>query len=82
MMAASLPMCVGSMTLEEFVEKHKGVRRTVLAVCMLWVSMVICGGLYIMWQRGLESPETTFLVAVIALMQAPVAFYFYDRGKR
>lgn len=70
------------MTLEDFIEKHKGVRRTVLGVCMLWTSMVICGGLYVMWHRGLDSAETAFLTAVIALMQAPVAFYFYDRSKR
>lgn len=82
MTQANLRTCAGYMTLEDFIEKHKGVRRTVLAVCMLWVSAVICGGLYVMWHRGLESPETTFLIAVIGLMQAPVAFYFYDRGKR
>lgn len=81
MTEASPAMCVGSMTLEQFVEKHKGVRRTVLAICVLWTSLAICFGIWVMLDRGLVMAETTFLTAVIALMQAPVGFYFYNRGK-
>lgn len=80
-MAASLPMCAGCMMLEKFIEQHKGVRRTVLAICVMWTSLAICFGIWVMLDRGLEMPETTFLTAVIALMQAPVGFYFYNRGR-
>lgn len=81
MTEASPAMCVGFMTLEDFIERHKGVRRTVLAICVTWTSLAICFGIWVMLDRGLAMPETTFLTAVIALMQAPVGFYFYNRGK-
>lgn len=80
-MAASQRMCVGCMTLEDFIERHKGVRRIVLAICVIWTSLAISFGIWVMLNRGLDMAETTFLTAVIALMQAPVGFYFYNRGK-
>lgn len=69
------------MNIEKFIEQHKGVRRTVLAVCVVWTSLAICIGLWVMVDRGLAMPETTFLTAVIALMQTPVGFYFWKRGQ-
>jgi exosortase/archaeosortase len=69
------------MTLERFIEQHKGVRRTVLAVCVVWASLAICVGLWVMVTRGLATPDTAFLTAVIALMQTPVGFYFWKRGQ-
>lgn len=68
------------MDLKEFIEQHKGVRRSVLVVCICWVSITIITGLWIMLSRALTAPEVTFLTAVIALMQVPIAFYFYYRG--
>lgn len=70
------------MDLKTFVEQHKGVRRTVLGVCIIWVSVTILAGLWIMLERSLSGPDATFLTAVVALMQVPIGFYFYHRGKK
>jgi len=67
------------MTFEEFFEKARGVRRSVLAVCIIWSSATIGSGLYLMFTRELNGAEVTFLTAVVALMQVPVAFYFQTR---
>jgi hypothetical protein len=65
-----------------FFEKHKGVRRIVLAICVVWCSLTIGTGLWVMLTRALSAPDATFLAAVVALMQVPIAFYFYHRDKR
>ena len=70
------------MSLEAFVEKHKGVRRTVLAICVIWVSATIGSGLYVMLTKSLTQIDVTFMLAIVALMQAPIGFYFYNRGKQ
>lgn len=82
MTEASLAIWCGSMSLESFVEKHKGVRRTVLAICIVWVSVTIGCGLYVMLTRSLNQVEVTFMLAIVALMQTPIGFYFYNRGKQ
>ena len=64
-----------------FFEQHKGVRRIVLVICVLWCSATISTGLWVMLTRPLSAPDATFLAAVVALMQVPIAFYFYHRGK-
>ncbi len=64
-----------------FFEQHKGVRRIVLAVCMVWCSVTILTGLWVLLQRTLSAADATFLTAVIALMQMPIGFYFYHRGR-
>lgn len=69
------------MDIETIIEKHKGIRRTVLGICVVWTSLAVCVGLWAMVERGLSMPDTTFLTAVIALMQAPVGFYFWKRGQ-
>ena len=80
-MAASLTACVGCMdNIKSFIEEHKGIRRVVLCICIVWSSIVIVMGLGIMLDRSLTGPESAFLTAVIALMQTPVGFYFYHRG--
>jgi hypothetical protein len=65
-----------------FFEEHQGVRRIVLAICVIWCSVTISTGLWVMLDRALTVPDATFMTAVIALMQVPVAFYFYHRGKK
>lgn len=70
------------MSLKTFVEEHKGIRRTVLGICIAWVSVTIPAGLWIMLDRSLSGPDAAFLTAIVALMQVPIGFYFYHRGKQ
>jgi hypothetical protein len=69
------------MTFRDFTERYKGVRRTVLAFCVLWTSATVGTGLYVMLARELSAADTGFLTAVVALMNVPIAFYFHSRGK-
>lgn len=68
------------MSVKEFVDRYKGVRRTVLGICVTWTSAAVVIGLWAMISKGLSGPDSAFLTAVIALMQVPVAFYFQQRG--
>lgn len=70
------------MTFEDFCERFKGVRRSVLVICIIWTSVTIGFGLYALVSSGLSGPDATFLTAVVGLMQVPVAFYFQTRGKQ
>lgn len=67
--------------LDEFMNKQKGVRRTVLAFCITWTSASIGVGLWAMLSNGLSGPDATFLSAVLAITQIPVGFYFHSRGQ-
>lgn len=67
--------------LDEFLNKQRGVRRTVLAFCVAWTSFAVGIGLYVMYIKGLSGSDTAFLTAVVALMQVPIAFYFQSRGQ-
>jgi len=67
------------MTFEDFFERAKGVRRSVLVVCIIWSSVTIGFGLWALMSKGLSAPDATFLTAVVALMQVPVAYYFQTR---
>ena len=64
-----------------FFEQHKGVRRIILVICVVWSSATISTGLWVMLTRALSAPDATFLSAVVLLMQVPIAFYFYHRGR-
>lgn len=67
------------MSLKEFLDERKGVRRLVLAVCMCWVSLAIGVGLWHL--LDLTGHAVTFLLAVLGLLNVPVAWYFHQRGK-
>lgn len=69
----------GRMTLKEFVDEHKGVRRTILAVIMVWISACVAVGLYHL--TDLTREANVFLLAVLGLLSVPVGFYFVYRGK-
>lgn len=64
-----------------YAEKHKGVRRTVLAIVVLWVSAAVFAGLWVMLHRPLTGHDVAFLLGVVALMHVPIALYFNTRGK-
>lgn len=67
------------MNLSKFFDDHRGVRRLVLAVCMVWVSLAIGVGLWHL--LDLTGHAVTFLLAVLGLLNVPVAWYFHQRGK-
>lgn len=64
-----------------FADKYRGVRRTILAVMVLWVSAAVGVGLWVMTGRALTGPDVAFLTAVVALMNVPIAMYFNTRSK-
>ena len=67
------------MDLKTLLDEHKGARRLVLAVCMVWVSAAIGVGLWHL--LDLTGHAVTFLLAVLGLLNVPVAWYFHQRGK-
>jgi len=68
------------MGIETFCNRHKGVRRTILAFCVLWITAAVAVGLWAMLDRPLTAPDTAFLSAIIALLNVPIGFYFWRRG--
>lgn len=70
------------MTFTDFIENYKGVRRTVLAICIAWTTAGITAGIYVMLQRPLTTPEASFLLGIIGLPQIAVNWYFQTRGKQ
>ena len=65
------------MKLSEACEKHKLVRRSVLVVVTgLVVASVVVGLINLL---ELTDPAVRFLLAVIALLNVPMAFYFWQR---
>lgn len=69
------------MTTKDFLEKYKGVRRTILAFVILWITACVAVGLYQVIYGGLGTQDTAFLTAVVALLHVPIAYYFHSRGK-
>mgnify|MGYP005854010927 CR=1 FL=1 len=69
------------MSIESFCNKHKGIRRTILAFCVLWITAAVTVGLLAMLDRPLTGPDTAFLSAIIALLNVPIGFYFWRRGQ-
>lgn len=66
---------------DEFLNKQKGVRRSVLVMCIIWTTAALACGLYALVVKGLSGPDSAFLVAAIGLPEIPVAWYFQSRGK-
>lgn len=64
-----------------FADQHKGVRRTMLAIIMLWVSAAVGVGLYTMTIRPLTLHDVSLVLGVVGLMQIPIGLYFNTRGK-
>ncbi|TQE93246.1 MAG: hypothetical protein FKY71_18310 [Spiribacter salinus] len=67
------------MSLKNFCENHKGVRRSIVVVMSLWISAAVGVGLYRLTELTAES--NTFLLAVLGLLSVPIGFYFHTRGK-
>ena len=68
------------MGVEAFCNKHKGIRRTILGFCVLWITAAVTVGLWAMLDRPLTGPDTAFLTAIIALLNVPMGLYFHRRG--
>jgi hypothetical protein len=65
--------------IKAFFEEHKGMRRLIVAVMVVWISAAIAVGLYHL--TDLTANSNTFLLAVLGLLSVPIGFYFYHRGK-
>lgn len=63
----------------EFCDKHKGVRRILVAFVVAWITACVGVGLYRLTE--LSGYSVSFLTAVVGLLQVPLAFYFQTRGK-
>lgn len=68
------------MTAKDFFERYRGVRRTILAFVILWITACVTVGLYQVIHGGLGTQDTAFLTAIVALLHVPIAFYFHSRG--
>lgn len=66
------------MNLKTFVEEHKGVRRVLLAINVIWNTVVIFGGVYkSIWGDGITNYDVVFYGTVTAMMTAVSGFYFW-----
>jgi len=72
----------GAGKIDLFCNKYKGVRRTILAFCVIWISAAVSVGLWAMLARPLTGPDAAFLTAIIALLNVPMGLYFHRRGKQ
>lgn len=65
--------------LKAFCNDQKGIRRSIVAVMVIWISAAVGVGLYHLTE--LTPNSNTFLLAVLGLLTVPVGFYFHQRGK-
>lgn len=65
--------------LKAFCNDQKGIRRSIVTVMVIWISVAVGVGLYHL--TDLTANSNTFLLAVLGLLSVPVAYYFHTRGK-
>jgi len=68
------------MNIKDAFEQHRLMRRTVLAVVLVLVIASVTVGLYHLLDLTGESVK--FLLAVVALLNAPILYYFHQRSKQ
>lgn len=67
------------MNLQDWADEHKGVRRSLVALCGLWVTGVVAAGVY--YLPELTAHSVQFIREVMLLAAIPMGWYFYQRGK-
>lgn len=67
------------MTFREWCDHHKGVRRSLVALCSLWGTGVVAAGIFYMPELTADSVQ--FIREVLVVVAIPIAWYFYQRGK-
>lgn len=70
------------MTAKDFLEKYRGVRRTILVIVTLWATAAVIVGCYQVLFGGLGQADSWFLTTVLAAAGAIHGVYFHSRGKQ
>lgn len=67
------------MTLREWCDNHRGVRRLLVGCCAVWGTGVVAAGVY--YLPELTQYSVQFIREVLLVAALPITFYFYQRGQ-
>lgn len=67
--------------MKDFVNKYKGIRRTLLVLFCLLASLAVLVGCWQVVHGGLSQADSWFLTSVLGATSVPVGFYYHTRGK-